>query len=62
MIMFKFLTKVNKANSKSKTLRTSIPKEIVNSLELSHGDDLIWNIEVVNNNEFKIVITKNNDE
>lgn len=56
--MFKFLTKVNRANNNAKTLRTSIPKEIVNSLELSHGDDLVWNVEVVNNEELKIFVTK----
>ena len=57
MIMFKFLTKVNRANNKAKTLRTSIPKEIVNSLGLSHGDDLIWNVEVIDD-ELKIFVSK----
>ena len=55
--MFKFLTKVNRANNNAKTLRTSIPKEIVNSLGLSHGDDLVWNVEVVNE-ELKIFVSK----
>jgi hypothetical protein len=58
MIMLKFVTKVNHANSKSTTLRTSIPKEIVNSLDLSHGDDLVWNIDVVDG-EMKIIVSKN---
>ena len=56
--MLKFVTKVNHANSKSTTLRTSIPKEIVNSLDLSHGDDLVWNIDVVDG-EMKIIVSKN---
>ena len=56
--MFKFITKVNRANNNAKTLRTSIPKEIVNSLELSHGDDLVWNVEAVNSNELKIFVSK----
>ena len=57
MIMFKFLTKVNKANNNAKTIRTTIPKEIVNSLELEPGDDLVWNVEVVNE-ELKIFVSK----
>ena len=60
MIMVKFLTKVNRANNNAKTLRTSIPKEIVNSLELSHGDDLVWNVEVVNE-ELKIFVSKQDE-
>lgn len=55
--MFKFTTKVNKANNKASTLRTSIPKEIAESLDLSHGDDLSWNVEA-SNDELKIFITK----
>ena len=58
--MVKFLTKVNRANNNAKTLRTSIPKEIVNSLELSHGDDLVWNVEVVNE-ELKIFVSKQDE-
>lgn len=58
MIMFKYNTKVHKANSKSITLKSSIPKEISKLLELSPGDDLIWNVEVVNLNEYRIVVTK----
>ena len=56
--MFRFTTKVNKANNKASTLRTSIPKEIAESLDLSHGDDLSWNVEVVNEDEIKISISK----
>ena len=58
MIMFKYNTKVHKANSKSITLKSSIPKEIAKLLELSPGDDLTWNVEVVNLNEYRIVVTK----
>lgn len=56
--MFKYNTKVHKANSKSITLKSSIPKEIANILELEHGDDLTWNVEVINPEEFRVVVTK----
>ena len=61
MIMFKYNTKINKANSKAATLRASIPKEIAKILELSPGDDLTWSVDVINPNEFKIFVSKKID-
>lgn len=58
MIMFKYNTKVHKANSKSITLQSSIPKEIAKLLDLSAGDEVSWNVEVINPEEFKICVTK----
>lgn len=40
-----FLTKTAKANSKSNSLRTTIPKEIVRHFELKIHDVLVWKIE-----------------
>lgn len=56
--MFKYTTKVNKANPNSKTKRTTIPKEIIQMLDMDVGDVLEWNVEVINENEFKIYVTK----
>ena len=58
MIMLKAVTKVHKANSRSITLKSSIPKEIANILELENGDFLSWNVEIVSPEEVKIVVTK----
>lgn len=58
MIMFKYSSKVNVANPKSNSLRAGIPKEIVKILDLNAGDKIEWNVEVVNNNEFKIIVNK----
>lgn len=56
--MFKYNTKVNSANLNSKTLRASIPKEIVKLLELQAGDSIEWNVDIINNKEFQIIINK----
>ena len=56
--MLKAVTKVHKANSKSVTLKSSIPKEIANILELETGDFITWNVEIVSPEELKIVVTK----
>jgi|APSaa5957512493_1039668.scaffolds.fasta_scaffold163738_2 bifunctional DNA-binding transcriptional regulator/antitoxin component of YhaV-PrlF toxin-antitoxin module len=37
-----FLTKISKASSKSDSIRTTIPKEIADSLGLEIHDVLIW--------------------
>ena len=59
--MLKAVTKVHKANSKSITLKSSIPKEIANILELSEGDFITWNVEIVSPEELKIVVTKTDE-
>ena len=56
--MFKYNTRVNHANPNSKSLRATIPKEIVSLLDLSHGDTVQWQVDVINNDEFKIIVTK----
>ena len=60
--MFKYGTKINSANSTSKSMRTSVPKEIAKLLELEIGDTMEWNVEVINPNEYKIFVTKKADE
>lgn len=39
-----YITKTNYAKSDSNSLRTTIPKEIVDKLGLSQGDNLIWTL------------------
>lgn len=40
--MSKFISKTNYANLQSGSLRTTIPKEIVDKLGLSKGDSVKW--------------------
>lgn len=40
-----FLTKTAKASSKSNSLRTTIPKEVVDHFNLDIHDVLIWEIK-----------------
>lgn len=39
------ITKTNYADNKSNSLRTTIPKEVVDKLELVKGDNLIWVVD-----------------
>lgn len=59
--MFRYNTKVNSANANSRTKRTSIPKGIVELLDLADGDKIDWNVEVIDSKSFKIVVTKHED-
>lgn len=56
--MFKYNTKVNPANPNSKSLRTTVPKEIVELLEIQQGDTIQWNVEVVDQSGYNIIVTK----
>lgn len=60
--MFKYNTKTHKANSNSVTLKSSIPKEVAELLDVTEGDYITWNVEVINNNEFKIIVTKKKED
>lgn len=40
--MSKFISKTNYATSKSDSLRVTIPKEIVDELNLTRGDSIKW--------------------
>ena len=42
MKVTKFISKTNYANLQSESLRVTIPKEIVDKLELSKGDSVKW--------------------
>jgi len=59
--MFRYNTKINSANANSRTKRTSVPKEIVELLNLEDGDKIDWNVEVIKGEGFKIVVTKHED-
>ena len=39
------ITKTNNADTTSNSLRTTIPKEVVDKLGLSIGDNIVWVIE-----------------
>jgi bifunctional DNA-binding transcriptional regulator/antitoxin component of YhaV-PrlF toxin-antitoxin module len=42
-------SRVTKSSSTSKSLRVTIPKEIVNTLDLNANDELNWIVNVVDN-------------
>lgn len=54
MKLFEVKSKVIQQNPNSKSLRTTIPSEIVGLLELSKGNKLLWSVNAENND---IVIT-----
>jgi bifunctional DNA-binding transcriptional regulator/antitoxin component of YhaV-PrlF toxin-antitoxin module len=44
------ITYIAKANSRSNSLRTTIPMSITNQFGFKEGDKLLWKIEAENNN------------
>ena len=48
-------TALTKVSGKSDSLRTTVPKPIVNQFDLEEGDELEWNL-VIKNNEFVIEV------
>lgn len=61
MIMIQTESNVTRTNPRSKSLRTTIPKEIITALHLEHGSKLNWKIET-KNDEMYIVVEKINNE
>lgn len=59
MIIQNKKTKVTKANTKSDSLRTSIPKQIVQALNLTDGDSVDWRLNLING-EIIITVVKGN--
>ena len=50
-------TKLNLANESSTSLRTTVPKKVVEALELKRGDRVQWDVEITKNKK-KVTITK----
>ena len=48
-------TTLTKANDKSYSLRTTVPKGISSQLELKEGDSLIWELQP-NGKEFLVIV------
>ena len=54
-------TTLTKANDKSYSLRTTVPKGVSNQLDLKEGDSIIWKL-VPNGNNFTIVVEISNEK
>jgi bifunctional DNA-binding transcriptional regulator/antitoxin component of YhaV-PrlF toxin-antitoxin module len=59
MRMFEYETKVSIARPNSKSGRTTIPKEVMNFLDLKIGDYLSWNVKI---NGEQVVVEVNKKE
>ncbi len=57
--MFEYETKVSIARPNSKSGRTTIPKEVMNFLDLKIGDYLSWNVKI---NGEQVVVEVNKKE
>lgn len=51
---FEYETKITSARSNSKSVRTTVPKEVVQFMNLSKGDNIKWIVEITGN---KVVIS-----
>ena len=54
-------TTLTKANDKSYSLRTTVPKGISNQLDLKEGDSIIWKL-VPSGDDFMIVVVPSNEK
>lgn len=43
-----FVTKLGKAKPQGDTLRTTVPKPLIQLWELEHGDEIEWEAEIKN--------------
>jgi bifunctional DNA-binding transcriptional regulator/antitoxin component of YhaV-PrlF toxin-antitoxin module len=59
MRMFEYETKVSIARPNSKSGRTTIPKEVMNFLDLKIGDYLSWNVKI---NGEQVIVEVNKKE
>ena len=59
MIIQNQKTKVTKANTTSESLRTSIPKQIVQALNLQNGDTVDWRLNLIDG-QIIITVVKDN--
>ena len=57
MKLFDVKSNIIKQNPNSKSLRTTIPREIGGILELSEEDKLVWEVNS-DNNEITVIIKK----
>lgn len=57
--MFEYKTKVSIARPNSKSGRTTIPKEVMNFLDLKIGDYLSWNVKI---NGEQVIVEVNKKE
>ncbi|MCI6774843.1 AbrB/MazE/SpoVT family DNA-binding domain-containing protein [Methanobrevibacter boviskoreani] len=57
--MFEYETKVSIARPNSKSGRTTIPKEVMNFLDLKIGDYLSWNVKI---NGEQVIVEVNKKE
>lgn len=51
-------TKVDSPNPKASTLRSIIPREVINTLSLEKGDSINWIINAIGENELQVTIEK----
>lgn len=50
-------TILTKANAKSYSLRTTVPKGITSQFELKDGDAIYWEMRAVGENKMQIIVT-----
>ncbi len=45
---FNYITKLSRSRDKSSSVRTTVPKEVTQFLNLKNGDYLKWTVEIQN--------------
>ena len=58
----KITTKLARPNPKSQSLRTSVPSEVRNALDLNEDSQVDWILKAVDNKSYKILLDINGNE
>jgi len=53
----KFESRLGKADMTGTSTRTIVPKRVIEILDLEFGDKIVWNVEFLGKDEFKICVT-----
>ena len=56
-MILKFETKLGKAGSHGDSMKTTVPKKIMELLELEVGTKIVWTVETLGKEEIKVCIS-----
>lgn len=61
-MLMKYESKLGKSDTKGKSTRTIVPKEVMQFLNLEWGDKLVWTVNIEGKDEVTVCISPKKDE
>lgn len=56
-MILKFESRLGKADMSGTSTRTIVPKKVVEILDLTFGDKIVWNVEILGKDDVRICVT-----